>query len=54
MKPMHEWTRSLDQDADDPLEIGKNRGLIRRRVVTIDDLTERELANFKIIETEIR
>ena len=49
MRPLHEWTEELDDDKDDPLEIGKNRGLFRRKVESVDDLTERELANYKII-----
>jgi len=35
MRPLHEWTRELDVDIEDPLDIGKSKGLIRRKVSSV-------------------
>ena len=49
MIPLHEFTKSLDQENLDPFEIGKDEGSVRRRI-SQEEMNEREVAHVKVIE----
>lgn len=54
MQPLSEWCRQIDRDPPSALEIGKSKGVIRESVTSPQELTELELAHFKVIESDIR
>lgn len=54
MRLLNEWTRELDQDPPDILQQVKWKGIIRSRVQSVDELTETELAHYKLAESEVR
>jgi hypothetical protein len=49
MVPLHEFTKSIDKEYQDPIEKGKYDGDIRKRVTTVKELNEFELACYKKI-----
>ena len=42
MVPLHEFTKSIDSEAQEPWDYCKSEGLIQKFKVNMDELTERE------------
>lgn len=49
MMPLHEFTKSIDKEYQDPIEKGKYDGDIRKKVTTVKELNEFELACYNKI-----
>jgi len=49
MIPLHEFTKSIDKDSKDPMEIGKYEGNIRQKLNSVGEFNEYESAYYKVL-----